>query len=107
MLGYLLRSIETKLDCGPGKVNMLQQGGFDFGHAIREKYFAFDPEYTPLNHGSYGAFPTTIRGYQRALQDKIEARSDPFIRFAVPDLVVGVPPVYHLTTIELNPKSHC
>ncbi len=54
---------------------------------MREKHFAFDPAYTPLNHGSYGAFPTTIREYQRNLQDGIEARSDPFIRFSVPQLL--------------------
>jgi hypothetical protein len=49
----------------------------DFGQAMREKHFAFDPRYTPLNHGSYGAFPTRVRDHQRALQDRIEARSDP------------------------------
>lgn len=54
---------------------------------MREKHFAFDPAYTPLNHGSYGAFPTAIREYQRNLQDGIEARSDPFTRFSVPKLL--------------------
>ena len=44
---------------------------------MRQKHFAFDPRYTPLNHGSYGAFPTRVRDHQRALQDRIEACSDP------------------------------
>jgi hercynylcysteine S-oxide lyase len=41
---------------------------------MRRQYFLFDPEYTPLNHGSYGAFPTVSRDHQRNLQDRIEAR---------------------------------
>ena len=58
-----------------------------FGRAMRDQHFAFDPAYTPLNHGSYGAFPIAIRDYQRALQDRAEARSDPYIRFTIPDLL--------------------
>ena len=59
----------------------------EFGRAMRDEHFAFDPAYTPLNHGSYGAFPTVVRDYQRSLQDGIEARSDPFIRFTIPKLL--------------------
>ena len=58
-----------------------------FGQEMRNQHFAFDPAYTPLNHGSYGAFPVAIRDYQRALQDRIEARSDPYIRFTIPELL--------------------
>lgn len=58
-----------------------------FGQGTRDEHFAFDPAYTPLNHGSYGAFPTAIRNHQRALQDRIEARSDPYIRFTIPELL--------------------
>lgn len=59
-----------------------------FGRAIRRESFSFDPAYTPLNHGSYGTFPVAVRDHQRALQDCIEARSDPYIRFTIPDLLV-------------------
>ncbi len=58
-----------------------------FGQAMRDQHFAFDPAYTPLNHGSYGAFPVAIRDYQRASQDRVEARSDPYIRFTIPELL--------------------
>jgi hercynylcysteine S-oxide lyase len=58
------------------------------GQPMRRQHFLFDPEYTPLNHGSYGAFPTVLRDHQRNLQDRIEARSDPFLRFTVPELLV-------------------
>ena len=58
-----------------------------FGQAMRSQHFTFDPAYTPLNHGSYGAFPVVIRDYQRALQDRVEARSDPHIRFTIPEVL--------------------
>ena len=58
-----------------------------YGHALQEEHFAFDLAYIPLNHGSYGAFPTVVREWQRALQDNIKARSDPFIRFSIPALL--------------------
>ena len=58
-----------------------------FGQAMRDDHFSFDPAYTPLNHGSYGAFPAPIRDYQRALQDHVEARADPYIRFTIPELL--------------------
>ena len=57
------------------------------GKSSRDKYFPIDCEYMPLNHGSYGAFPIPVRDHQRTLQDNIEARSDQFIRFAIPDLL--------------------
>ena len=59
----------------------------NLGRQLREKAFLFDPAYTPLNHGSYGAFPKPVRAKQRGLQDLTEARSDPFIRFTVPRLL--------------------
>lgn len=57
------------------------------GRRIRDRDFSFDAAYTPLNHGSYGTFPSAVRDYQRRLQDAVEARSDPFIRFEIPKLL--------------------
>ena len=59
-----------------------------FGKAFQREHFVFDQNYTPLNHGSYGAFPCQVCNYQRSLQDRIEARSDPFIRFNVLELLL-------------------
>ena len=58
-----------------------------FGQTMRNEHFAFDPAYTPLNHGSYGAYPVAVRQYQRALQDRVESRSDPYVRFTIPELL--------------------
>ncbi len=57
------------------------------GHSMRQKHFAFDSKYTPLNHGSYGAIRTVVRDYQRSLLECIDSRADPFIRFVVPELL--------------------
>jgi selenocysteine lyase/cysteine desulfurase len=58
-----------------------------FGKAMREAYFSFATSYVPLNHGSFGAFPETVRNYQRSLQNATEARPDTFIRFTYPKLL--------------------
>lgn len=58
-----------------------------FGRETRQAYFNFADSYTPLNHGSFGAFPSCVREYQRRLQRETEARPDTFIRFTYPKLL--------------------
>lgn len=54
---------------------------------MRDAHFAFAPSYTPLNHGSFGAFPILVQERQRELQ-KLEAkRPDTFIVFDLPVLI--------------------
>ena len=55
---------------------------------MRNTHFFFDPNYTPLNNGSYGAYPKALRNHQHDLQDRIEAHADPFIRFETPKLLL-------------------
>jgi selenocysteine lyase/cysteine desulfurase len=59
-----------------------------FGRQMRDEHFAFAPAYTPLNHGSYGAFPLAVRSRQRAIQEQTESRSDRFIRFTARSLLL-------------------
>ncbi|KAI8958352.1 PLP-dependent transferase [Daldinia sp. FL1419] len=58
-----------------------------FGKQMRQAHFSFAPSYTPLNHGSFGSFPSCVREYQRRLQRETEARPDTFIRFIYPGLL--------------------
>ncbi|KAI0377030.1 PLP-dependent transferase [Hypomontagnella monticulosa] len=58
-----------------------------FGREMRRAHFNFAPSYTPLNHGSFGAFPSCVREYQRMLQRETEAKPDTFIRFIYPRLL--------------------
>ncbi|KAL7622263.1 hypothetical protein AAE478_007767 [Parahypoxylon ruwenzoriense] len=58
-----------------------------FGREMRQAHFNFAPSYTPLNHGSFGAFPSSVREYQRTLRCETEARPDTFIRFIYPRLL--------------------
>ncbi|KAI5866229.1 aminotransferase family protein-like protein [Durotheca rogersii] len=58
-----------------------------FGREIRRAHFNFAPSYTPLNHGSFGAFPSSVREYQRRRQDETEAKPDTFLRFTYPRLL--------------------
>ncbi|KAI9691741.1 MAG: putative secondary metabolism biosynthetic enzyme [Bathelium mastoideum] len=58
-----------------------------FGPGLRREAFTFAESYLPLNHGSYGAFPKAVRVAVRELQDEVEARSDPVIRFKLKKLV--------------------
>ncbi|KAI1430687.1 putative aminotransferase family protein [Xylaria sp. CBS 124048] len=50
-----------------------------FGRAMRDAYFCFSPDYHPLNHGSYGTYPTTVRQAHQALQALVESAPDRFI----------------------------
>lgn len=54
---------------------------------MREAHFNFAPSYIPLNHGSFGASPSSVRNHQRELQDSVESRPDTFIRFTYPKLL--------------------
>jgi selenocysteine lyase/cysteine desulfurase len=58
-----------------------------FGHAMKETCFSFATNYVPLNHGSFGTFPKSVRGRQRNLQDLAEARHDTFLRYTYPALL--------------------
>lgn len=54
-----------------------------FGHSMRKAHFNFAPSYTPLNHGSFGTYPTAVQTRLRHCQDLAEARPDPFIRWDI------------------------
>ncbi|KAI1141571.1 aminotransferase family protein-like protein [Hypoxylon sp. FL0543] len=58
-----------------------------FGREMRQAHFNFASSYTPLNHGSFGAYPSCVREYQRRLQEDTEAKPDTFIRFIYPKLL--------------------
>ncbi|KAF4556921.1 Hercynylcysteine sulfoxide lyase-like protein 2 [Elsinoe fawcettii] len=58
-----------------------------YGHELRRLHFSFKAEYVPLNHGSYGAFPSIVKDRQRKLQALTEECSDPFIRYSIPKLL--------------------
>lgn len=55
-----------------------------FGHAMRNAHFNFDPNYTPLNHGAFGTYPTTVGQRLHTCQRTAEARPDTFIRYELP-----------------------
>lgn len=55
-----------------------------FGHAMRKTYFNFDPDYTPLNHGSFGTYPTSVGQRLHVCQRAAEARPDEYIRYEIP-----------------------
>lgn len=50
-----------------------------FGRAMREAHFAFSPDYTPVNHGSYGAYPIPVRDAHTTLRAEVEEAPDRFI----------------------------
>lgn len=76
-----------------------------FGHEMRDTHFNFAKGYRNLNHGSYGAFPSVVRDYQRELQGLIEARPDHFIRYSLPKLLIdsraAIAPLLGVSTDEV------
>ena len=57
-----------------------------FGKPMRD-HFLLAKDYLPLNHGSFGTYPKSIRDELRKWQDLSEARPDTFIRYDYPKLL--------------------
>ncbi|KAL1978720.1 hypothetical protein VTN31DRAFT_1579 [Thermomyces dupontii] len=45
---------------------------------MRQKHFALDPTYRPLNHGSFGTYPLEVKTAFRRYQEENESRPDYF-----------------------------
>ncbi|KAK0641387.1 pyridoxal phosphate-dependent transferase [Cercophora newfieldiana] len=58
-----------------------------YGKALREQQFLFDPNFRNLNHGSFGTIPRAIQAKLRDYQDQAEARPDHFIRYREKELL--------------------
>ena len=73
-----------------------------FGRPVRDEHFLFEPQYVPLNHGSFGTYPKSVRDRLREIQDLAEARPDTWLRYDFPKLLdesraelatcLGIPP---------------
>jgi selenocysteine lyase/cysteine desulfurase len=81
-----------------------------FGHIMRA-HFQFSPSFTPLNHGSFGAYPRAIQEAQNSFQDDCHARPDTWIIYTLPDLVnasrAAVAPLLgaHIDEVVLVPNA--
>jgi selenocysteine lyase/cysteine desulfurase len=58
-----------------------------FGRQMRDSHFQFSPSYTPLNHGSYGAYPRFVQDKQNEFTKLAAERPDTFIVFDLPNLI--------------------
>ena len=58
-----------------------------FGRPMRDAHFLFDPDYNPLNHGSFGTYPKYVQNRLRQCQDLAEARPDAFLFFDYPRML--------------------
>lgn len=57
-----------------------------FGRSMRS-HFLYQSSYTPLNHGSFGTYPASVRDRLRQVQDLVEASPDKFLRYSFPELL--------------------
>ncbi|KAF5101231.1 hypothetical protein D0Z03_000625 [Geotrichum reessii] len=73
-----------------------------FGKQFREKYFAFDPAYTPLNHGSFGATPKPVLAAVQAEQDEYVANPDKYLLY---DLSSKIDPAREVVAGLVNAPS--
>ncbi|TID20638.1 DNA ligase 4 [Venturia nashicola] len=58
-----------------------------FGRRMRNVHFQFAPEFTPLNHGSFGAYPRYIQEKQDEFTKLCHERPDTFIVYDLPNLI--------------------
>ena len=54
---------------------------------MRETHFQFAPTYTPLNHGSFGAYPRYVQAKQDEFTKLCHERPDTFIVYDLPELI--------------------
>lgn len=54
---------------------------------MRESHFQFSPSYTPLNHGSFGAYPRLVQKKQNLFTKLAAERPDTFIVFDLPKFI--------------------
>ncbi|KAJ7745880.1 pyridoxal phosphate-dependent transferase [Mycena maculata] len=64
----------------------LDGGPPPFGHPML-KYFAFDPDYVNLNHGSYGSLPLPVLAACNKLTMRVESNPDLFVRVQQTELI--------------------
>ncbi|KAG0650477.1 PLP-dependent C-S lyase [Hyphodiscus hymeniophilus] len=58
-----------------------------FGRPMRTSQFSFAPTFTPVNHGSFGAYPRVIQEVQDNFQKQCHERPDTFIVYSLPGLI--------------------
>ncbi|KAF2431701.1 aminotransferase family protein-like protein [Tothia fuscella] len=58
-----------------------------FGRVMRDTHFSFHPSYTPLNHGSFGAYPRLVQEEQDKFTKLAAERPDTFIVYDLPNLI--------------------
>ncbi|KAI1265693.1 putative aminotransferase family protein [Xylariaceae sp. FL1019] len=71
----------VKYDDEPGLEERPAMGSpsVPFGRTMRDAHFAFSPDYTPLNHGSFGTYPKSVADTLAKLSAEAEAAPDKFI----------------------------
>nr|KMM70589.1 isopenicillin N-epimerase [Coccidioides posadasii RMSCC 3488] len=57
-----------------------------FGKPMR-KLFPLHPDWTNLNHGSFGTFPHAVREERQRFEDELDGIPDTFIRYASPGYI--------------------
>ena len=58
-----------------------------FGRQMRNEHFQFSSSFTPLNHGSFGAYPRLVRDAQDSYTKLAQERPDPFIVYDLPEFI--------------------
>ena len=66
---------------------MLGRGGTPFGRQMRDEHFQFASSFTPLNHGSFGAYPRLVHDAQDSYTKLAQERPDTFIVYDLPEFI--------------------
>lgn len=75
-----------------------------FGREFRHKYFAIDPKFIPLNHGSLGCAPISVMEAADEERRKVRANQDLYYRY---DMVSSLVPARNAVAkiVDADPKD--
>jgi len=78
-----VKGLQNAMDAG----KLSEKRRTAFGRQMRHEHFQFASSFTPLNHGSFGAYPRLVHDAQDSYTKLAQERPDVFIVYDLPEFI--------------------